>query len=121
MSRKNRFETNAIRIQAERSLHQEHSVPVFETSSFVFKNAEEAKAIFAEEKEGNIYSRYSNPNNDELIDKLCLLEGTEDGLTTASGMAAIFLGMLTFLRPGDHLLAGMIDNAFPVTDILLSQ
>jgi O-succinylhomoserine sulfhydrylase len=99
------FETNAIRTQAKRSLHKEHSVPVFETSSFIFDSAEEAQAVFAEEAEGNIYTRYSNPNSDEFIQKLCLLEGAEDGIATASGMAAIFLATAAILRPGDHLLA----------------
>ncbi len=114
-----RFETHAIRQQAKRTLHKEHSVPVFETSSFVFSTAEEAMAVFAEEQAGNVYTRYSNPNSDELVDKLCKLEGAEDGLATASGMAAVFLGLYTFLRPGDHILVSR--NIFGTTLLLINQ
>ncbi len=65
------FETLAIRTQTQRSQAHEHSVPIFATSSFVFDDAEHARVLFAEEQAGNIYSRFSNPNNDELIQKLC--------------------------------------------------
>jgi O-succinylhomoserine sulfhydrylase len=98
------FETLAIRQQTERSSQKEHSVPIFATSSFVFDTAEEARATFAEEVGGNIYSRFSNPNNDEFISKLCLLEKAEDGIATASGMAAMFASMAAFVKQGDHLL-----------------
>jgi O-succinylhomoserine sulfhydrylase len=104
MSERNNFETNAIRTQAERSGQREHSVPIYATSSFVFDDAEQARALFAGEEEGNIYTRFSNPNNDEFIEKLCLLEGAEDGLAMASGMAAMFVSMAAFLNQGDHLL-----------------
>jgi O-succinylhomoserine sulfhydrylase len=99
------FETDAIRAQAERSDYREHSVPLYLTSSFVFDDAEQARALFADEVPGNIYTRFSNPNNTELIEKLCLLEGTEDGIATASGMAAMFCSMAAMLRSGDHVLA----------------
>ncbi len=61
--------------------------------------------MFADEITGNIYSRYSNPNTDEFIAKLCLMEGTEDGIATASGMAAMFSSMAALLKSGDHILA----------------
>ena len=61
------FETNAIRMQMERTANLEHSVPLYLTSSFVFEDAEDMRASFAEEKERNIYSRYANPNTSELI------------------------------------------------------
>ncbi|MDH4091697.1 MAG: aminotransferase class I/II-fold pyridoxal phosphate-dependent enzyme [Cyclobacteriaceae bacterium] len=99
------FETNAIRTQHERSAFREHSVPLYMTSSFVFDDAEQARAMFADEISGNIYSRYSNPNTDEFISKLCLMEGTEDGIATASGMAAMFSSMAALLKSGDHVLA----------------
>ncbi|NJN27440.1 MAG: aminotransferase class I/II-fold pyridoxal phosphate-dependent enzyme [Cyclobacteriaceae bacterium] len=104
MSAWKNFETNAIRTQAERSHQREHSAPIYATSSFVFDDAEQARALFAGEQEGNIYTRFSNPNNDEFIDKMCLLEGTEDGMAMASGMAAMFVSMAAFLNQGDHLL-----------------
>ena len=68
MSKK--FETNAIRNQMERSQYLEHSTPLHLTSSFVFEDAEDMRASFAEEKERNIYSRFSNPNTSEFVQKV---------------------------------------------------
>ena len=102
---KKNFETEAIRKQHERTDFREHSVPLYLTSSFVFDNAEHARAMFADEIPGNIYSRYSNPNTNEFIDKLCAMEGAEDGIATASGMAAMYASMISFLKSGDHVLA----------------
>ncbi len=102
---KRNFETDAIRSQSERSDFREHSTPLYLTSSFVFEDAEQARALFADEISGNIYTRFSNPNNTELIEKLCLLEGTEDGIATASGMAAMYISMASLLKSGDHVLA----------------
>jgi O-succinylhomoserine sulfhydrylase len=103
-SKKN-FETDAIRKQHERTDFREHSVPLYLTSSFVFDTAEQARAMFADEIPGNIYSRYSNPNTNEFIEKLCAMEGAEDGIATASGMAAMYASMISFLKSGDHVLA----------------
>jgi len=119
MSSKKHFETNAIRTQAERSSQREHSVPIYATSSFVFDDAEQARALFANELEGNIYTRFSNPNNDEFIQKLCLLEGTEDGMAMASGMAAMFTSMAAFLSSGDHIIASR--SVFGSTHQILTQ
>ncbi|MEO5975697.1 MAG: aminotransferase class I/II-fold pyridoxal phosphate-dependent enzyme, partial [Chryseolinea sp.] len=99
------FETNAIRGQYDRTSYREHSVPLYLTSSFVFEDAEQARAMFADEIPGNIYSRYSNPNPDEFIAKLCAMEGTEDGIATSSGMAAMYSSMAALLNTGDHVLA----------------
>ena len=99
------FETGAIRHQHERSEFREHSVPLYLTSSFVFNDAEQARAMFADEISGNIYSRYSNPNTNEMVEKLCAMEGTEDGIATASGMAAMYCSMTALLKSGDHVLA----------------
>jgi O-succinylhomoserine sulfhydrylase len=99
------FQTEAIRTQHKRSEFREHSVPLYLTSSFVFDDAEQARAMFADEIPGNIYSRYSNPNTNEFIQKLCLMEGTEDGIATASGMAAMYASMTALLKSGDHILA----------------
>ena len=98
------FETKAIRLQHERG-HREHSVPLYLTSSFIFEDAEQARALFADEVEGNIYSRFSNPNVNEFVTKMCALEGCEDGFGTATGMAAVFSSMMPFLKQGDHVLA----------------
>ncbi|MBC7922322.1 MAG: aminotransferase class I/II-fold pyridoxal phosphate-dependent enzyme [Ferruginibacter sp.] len=113
------FETRAIRTQSERTDFREHSTPLYLTSSFVFDDAEQARALFADEVSGNIYTRFSNPNNTEFIDKLCGLEGTEDGIATASGMAAMFTSLVAFLRAGDHVLASR--SLFASTHQVLTQ
>ena len=105
MEEKRNFETDAIRTQSDRTDFREHSVPLYLTSSFVFEDAEQARALFADEVPGNIYTRFSNPNNTEFIQKLCLLEGAEDGIATASGMAAMYCSMAALLKAGDHVLA----------------
>ena len=105
MSEEKRFETAAIRTQAPRSQAREHSVPLFLTSSFTFPDAGEMRDAFAGESDAYIYSRYANPNVQEFIDKVCLLEGMETGFATASGMSAIFAGLMAFLKSGDHVLA----------------
>ncbi|MCA6498033.1 MAG: trans-sulfuration enzyme family protein [Bacteroidota bacterium] len=100
-----RPETNAIRIQVERTAEMEHAVPLFLTSSFCFDQAEDMRAAFADETDDNIYSRFSNPNVQEFVDKICALEGAEAGYATASGMSAVFSSFMALLRQGDHLLA----------------
>ena len=106
MSRPLHPDTLAIRAQHPTSASREHAVPLFLTSSFVFDDAEQARALFAEEIEGPVYSRYSNPNTDEFVRKLCLLEGAEDGIATASGMAAVFTALASIVQSGDHIVAG---------------
>lgn len=101
----NKFETNAIRTQLKRSENLEHSVPLYLTSSFVFEDAEDMRASFAEEKDRNIYSRYSNPNSSEFIEKVCQMEGAESGFAFASGMAAVFSTLAALLDSGDHVLS----------------
>ncbi len=98
------FETNAIRTQTERS-KREHSSPMFMTSSFIFNDAEHAKALFADEVEGDIYSRFSNPTVREFEEKMSILEETEDGFATASGMAAVYASFVALLKSGDHIVS----------------
>ncbi|MHA8052582.1 trans-sulfuration enzyme family protein [Aquirufa sp. OSTEICH-129A] len=98
-------QTQAIRIQAKRSHNREHSVPLYLTSSFTFEDSEQGRAIFAEEIPGNIYSRYQNPNVDEFVEKMCMLENAEAGLAFSTGMAAIFSSMAGLLKQGDHVIA----------------
>lgn len=105
MSRNKKFETQAIRTQVERSQHNEHSVPLFLTSSFVFEDAEDMRASFAEEKDRNVYSRFTNPNTSELVEKICKMEGAEDGYAFATGMAAVFGTFAALLNSGDHILS----------------
>jgi O-succinylhomoserine sulfhydrylase len=100
-----RKQTQAIRIQTQRTNEMEHSTPMFLTSSFCFDNAEEMRAAFADESDDNIYSRFSNPGVQEFIDKMVALEGAEAGYATASGMSAVFGSFMALLKQGDHLLA----------------
>jgi len=114
-----KFETAAIRLQTERTQHREHSTPIFPTSSFVFEDAEQMRALFADEQEGNIYSRFTNPNCSELELKIATLEGVDTALSTASGMAAIFASIMGLLSSGDHLLA--TKAIFGASNTILTQ
>jgi len=100
-----KFETNAIRTQLNRTENLEHSVPLYLTSSFVFEDAEDMRASFAEEKQRNVYSRYSNPNTSEFIEKVCQMEGAEAGFAFASGMSAVFSTFAALLNSGDHIVS----------------
>jgi O-succinylhomoserine sulfhydrylase len=100
-----RPETLAIRLQNERTQENEHSVPLYLTSSFVFDDAEHMRAAFSDEVEANIYSRYSNPNVDELLQKVAALEGGEAAWATATGMAAVFTTFAALLKSGDHIVS----------------
>lgn len=99
------FETFAIRTQTERSQFDEHSTPLYLTSSFVFDDAEDMRASFAEEKSKNLYSRFSNPNITEFVDKITKMEGAESGYAFATGMAAIYSTFGALLSSGDHILS----------------
>lgn len=99
-------QTDAIRTQTARTPQKEHSTPLFLTSSFVYDSAEDMAAAFSDDSlDVNIYSRFSNPSVDEFIQKICLLEGAEDGVATGTGMAAVFATFMTFLSKGDHIIS----------------
>ena len=102
---KNNFETLAIRSQTERSQFSEHSTPLYLTSSFVFDDAEDMRASFAEEKEKNLYSRFSNPNTTEFVNKIVAMEKAESGYAFATGMAAVFSTFGALLNAGDHVVS----------------
>ena len=114
-----KFETLAIRIQTALTDEKEHSTPMFPTSSFVFDDAEQMRAVFADEEEGNIYSRFTNPNCTEFENKIAALEGTDDAVATASGMAAIFASFMAILKTGDHLISSRA--VFGSTHTILTQ
>lgn len=99
------FETQAIRAHIDRSQYQEHSTPLYISSSFVFEDAEDMRASFTEEKVRNIYSRFSNPNTTEFVDKVCAMEGAEAGYAFATGMAAIYSSFAALLSSGDHIVS----------------
>jgi len=105
MTKKKHFETEAIRNQTERSQFSEHSTPLYLTSSFVFDDAEEMRASFAEEKQRNLYSRFTNPNTSEFVSKVVAMEGAESGYAFATGMSAIFSSFAALLNAGDHIVS----------------
>lgn len=120
------FETLAIREGLTRGFEQEHSDPIYATSSFVFESAEQAAATFSGERDGNTYSRFSNPTVSVFERRLAALEGGEEGVATSSGMAAILTLCLTVLRAGDHVICsrnvfgstvGLFNNILTKLDI----
>ena len=113
------FETQAIRTQIERSQFLEHSSPLYLSSSFVFEDSEDMRASFAEEKEKNIYSRFSNPNTSEFVEKICQMEGAESGYAFATGMAAIYSTFAALLSSGDHIVS--CRSVFGSTHTLLTK
>ena len=123
------FETEAIRTQLERTQFQEHSSPLYLTSSFVFDDAEDMRASFTEEKERNIYSRFTNPNTSEFVEKLCKMEKAESGHAFATGMSAVFSSFAALLDAGDHIVSSrsvfgsthsLFTNYFPKWNISTS-
>lgn len=96
--------TKAIRIQTPKTWQMEHSTPLYLTSSFTFDEADDMGGAFAEQNDDNIYSRFSNPNVDEFVEKMVALEGAQAGFAAATGMAAVFGSMFALLKQGDHLL-----------------
>ena len=120
------FETLAIREGLTPGFEQEHSDPIYATSSFVFESAEQAAATFSGERDGNTYSRFSNPTVSVFERRLAALEGGEEGVATSSGMAAILTLCLTVVRAGDHVICsrnvfgstiGLFNNILKKLDI----
>ena len=112
-------ETRAIRTQTEASQHREHASAIYMTSSFTFETAEHARALFAKEMDGQVYSRYGNPSVDEFIAKMCVLEDAEDGVAVGSGMSAVFTPLAALLSSGDHVFAAR--SIFGSTHQILTQ
>ena len=100
-----RPETLAVRAGQERSQFGEHSEALYLTSSFVFKSAAQAAKRFSGEEPGNVYARFSNPTVTMFEQRLAALEGAENCVATASGMAAIMAAVLAHLKNGDHIVA----------------
>lgn len=113
------FETQAIRTQTERSQFLEHSTPLYLTSSFIFEDAEDMRASFAEEKEKNIYSRFTNPNTSEFVEKICNMEGAKAGYAFATGMAAVYSTFAALLDSGDHIVS--VGSVFGSTHTLFTK
>ncbi len=116
-------ETQNIKIQTPRSQYGEHSVPLYLTSSFVFEDMEQMEDAFLNRIDRHVYSRYDNPNVDELINKVCQMEFAETGIATASGMAAVFACLAGLLKSGDHILASnaLFGSAYQIIELFLAK
>lgn len=99
------IETLAVRAGIHRSQFNEHSEALYLTSSFVFDNAAQAAARFANQEPGNIYSRFTNPTVTAFQERLAALEGAESCVATASGMSAILACCMALMKAGEHIVA----------------
>jgi O-succinylhomoserine sulfhydrylase len=99
------LETLAVRAGIHRTPFGEHSEPIYLTSSFVFANAAQAAARFANQEPGNIYSRFTNPSVTALQERLAAMEGTEACVATASGMSAILACCMGLMKAGEHIVS----------------
>ncbi|OYY74224.1 MAG: O-succinylhomoserine sulfhydrylase [Gammaproteobacteria bacterium 28-57-27] len=113
------FDTLAIRTGHHRTAENEHSEPIFPTSSFVFANAAEAAARFSGATPGNIYARFTNPTTRTFEERLAALEGAEACVATSSGMAAILSLGLALLKAGDHVVCSK--QVFGTTTVLWNK
>lgn len=103
--RKMGFSTKAIHGGHKKDQYGALATPIHQTATFVFDSAEQGGKRFALEEEGYIYSRLGNPTNNQLEEKLAMLEGAEAAVSTASGIGAISSAMWTALKAGDHIVA----------------
>jgi len=113
------LQTQSIRAGQARTPENEHSDPIFVTSSYVFDNASQAQARFSGQEPGNIYSRFTNPTVRTFEERLALMEGGERCIATASGMAAIMTLCMGILQAGDHVLCSR--SVFGNTILLLKN
>ncbi|WP_333608464.1 trans-sulfuration enzyme family protein [Arsukibacterium sp.] len=99
------LQTLCIHAGKQPNAHGTLATPLYQTSTFIFDNAEQGAARFAGEAEGYIYTRLGNPTTRELELKVAALEGMADAAATATGMGAVAASTMAFLQQGDHLIA----------------
>ena len=112
-------DTLAIRSGQHRTAEGEHAEPIFLTSSYVFDNAAEAAARFSGDQPGNVYSRYTNPTVRTFEERIAALEGADEAVATASGMAAILSTCMALLKAGDHVVCSR--SVFGTTTVLFNK
>lgn len=101
-----KFETLQLHAgQVEDTLTGSRAVPIYQTASYTFKDADHGARLFNLEEEGNIYTRIGNPTNEVLEKRIAALEGGVGGLAVASGSAAITYALLTIARLGDEIVS----------------
>ena len=115
----NSGDTLGVRVGHERTLFGEHSEPIFSTSSYVFTSSEEAAMRFSGEREGDIYSRYTNPTIRIFEQRISALEYGERAVATSSGMAAILSTCMALLSAGDHVVCSR--DVFGTTTSLFNR
>lgn len=114
-----RLDTLAIRAGQHRTGEGEHAEPIFLTSSYVFDDAADAAARFAGDREGNVYSRYTNPTVRTFEERIAALEGGDAAVATSSGMAAILSTCMGLLKSGDHVVCSR--SVFGTTTVLFNK
>ncbi len=112
-------QTQVVHTEMPRTVHREQSSVLYLNSGHRFNSYEQGRQLFAGEEEGLVYARWDNPNNQEFIQKLCSMEQCEDGVATASGMAAIHITMDALLQAGDHILS--TQSLFGTTQRLVTE
>ena len=113
------FATRAVRAGQQRTHENEHSEPMFLTSSYVFDSAEQAAARFSGDEAGNIYSRFTNPTVRTFEQRLATLESAESCVATSSGMSAILSTFMALLSAGDHIVSSR--SIFGTTRVLFDK
>ena len=121
--RKYKKQTQLVRGGLIRSQHGETSEAIFMNSGYVFNSAEEAKARFAGELDGYLYSRYGNPTVTMFEERMALNEEAEACFATASGMAAVFASLMSFLKSGDHVVSSraLFGSCYHILDQILPR
>ena len=116
-------QTQRVRGGLFRSEHGETSEAIFMNSGYVFKNAEEAKARFAGELDGYLYSRYGNPTVAMFEERMALNEGAEACFATASGMAGVFASLMSYLKSGDEVVSSraLFGSCYHILDQILPR
>ena len=112
-------ETLAVRAGQVRSAEGEHSEAIYTTSSYVFDSAKDAAERFSGEQSGNVYSRYTNPTVRNFEQRIAAMEGGQEAVGTASGMAAILSTCMALLKSGDHVVCSR--NVFGTTVNLFAK
>lgn len=124
MTKNYRFETLALHAgQVPDPVTLSRGVPVYRTSSYIFKSTQHGANLFALKETGNIYTRLMNPTNDILEQRMAALEGGAAALVMASGTSAIFYTIINILEQGDELVAAnnLYGGTYTMFDVILPQ